>query len=383
MPLEILKSNQGIDVRSDGLSFDISVSGDEKTLYVEGDENKIFDLFDFHFDELSSEFFLFDLGVGDIVDLVSDNIINGIVKVKIIEFGLCVGFTFNLENDWWVEKWSTSYHLTEFKKQVDKRFNGLVFWEDYPANEDDVFSSDRSKLWPYLFFRHDVNELKLKDVMSSDLKLMQEVHSLLKKKLRLLFVDENKSVIEFFEFPASVSFACKQYLIYFGQFLRDLGINASTSIQDGNSGKVLFSVTPDDQKQALSQIRDALEIYLNLPRNTSITPFDVQPDISVQQLVSNIYHLKSQLALAAATIQQKELLIGQQQSMISNQLLSGEILVKSMAQLVVASQNNDDEKENVIGDIVAVRKADWGFVQVDLPTLMRRLKQVFGKGKDK
>jgi len=51
--------------------------------------------------------------------------------------------------------------------------------------------------------------------------------------------------------------------------------------------------------------------------------------------------------------------------------------------LVVASQNNDDEKENVIGDIVAVRKADWGFVQVDLPTLMRRLKQVFGKGKDK
>src|SRR5215469_11433116 len=66
-----------------------------------------------------------------------------------------------------------------------------------------------------------------------------------------------QSVSKLFTFPAPIKSACEQYLLYFGQFLSDLGIQTQTELAE-NAARVLFSVTPIDATQALSQIRDAL-----------------------------------------------------------------------------------------------------------------------------
>ncbi len=62
-----------------------------------------------------------------------------------------------------------------------------------------------------------------------------------------------KSVSVLFSFPTSVKSACEQYLLYFGQFLSDLGIQTQTELAE-KAARVLFSVTPIDATQALSQI---------------------------------------------------------------------------------------------------------------------------------
>src|SRR5215213_4701390 len=48
-----------------------------------------------------------------------------------------------------------------------------------------------------------------------------------------------------FNFPEAVKIPCEQYLLYFATFLKDLGINAASNLQE-EAGKVLFSVTPTE-----------------------------------------------------------------------------------------------------------------------------------------
>src|SRR6185437_3359491 len=69
------------------------------------------------------------------------------------------------------------------------------------------------------------------------------------------------SLVAWFDFPAPIKTACEQYLVYFVQFLEDLGIKANSEIKE-DAGRVLFSITPVDGQSALGRIKEALEIYL-------------------------------------------------------------------------------------------------------------------------
>ena len=81
---------------------------------------------------------------------------------------------------------------------------------------------------------------------------------------------------------------CKQYLEYFAQFLKDLGINATSNLNE-EAGKVLFSVTPTDDKEALDKIREALAVYLNLPASPIVYD-DSFAAMRLQQQIENLQH---------------------------------------------------------------------------------------------
>jgi hypothetical protein len=102
----------------------------------------------------------------------------------------------------------------------------------------------------------------------------------------------SNSLAELFDFPEDVKTACTQYLQYFYEFLKDVGIKAKVAVTEQDSGEVLFSVIPDDKDAALENIREALNIYLRLP-NSQIDA-DMS-DLTVQSLNAQIFHLKGQL----------------------------------------------------------------------------------------
>jgi hypothetical protein len=117
----------------------------------------------------------------------------------------------------------------------------------------------------------------------------------------------NKNILNLtFNFPEELKVSCEQYLLYFAQFLRDLGINATPNLKE-EAGKVLFSITPTDDIEALDKIREALAIYLSLssnpiPHSTS----DRTVDMILSGARANAKHLESQLELAVAKLQFKE-----------------------------------------------------------------------------
>src|SRR5207248_1798988 len=84
-----------------------------------------------------------------------------------------------------------------------------------------------------------------------------------KKRYEELAGQRANSVVMSFDFPEEIKVPCEQYLIYFAQFLKDLGVEANTSLTH-EAGQVLYTVTPINKHQALDKIYQALNVYLHL-----------------------------------------------------------------------------------------------------------------------
>jgi len=167
-----------------------------------------------------------------------------------------------------------------------------------------------------------------------------------------------KSIIQSFKFPPEIQSSCEQYLIYFSRFLSDLGIKATTNITS-KTNETLFTITPENSKEALKNIKSALDIYLNLPNveNIEIVTKEYK-DVSVQQLFSNIYHLKSQLLLANATIQLKDSTIANYKIALNKDLW-----------------HKNENQEKVLGGIISVDQFEWKGIKLNLAELLRRLQR--------
>jgi hypothetical protein len=82
--------------------------------------------------------------------------------------------------------------------------------------------------------------------------------------VRDILKDRKDALVTFFEFPPLIKTSCEQYLMYFVQFLEDLGIRADSEIKR-QAGQVMFAVAPKDGDVALTKIKEALQVYLRLP----------------------------------------------------------------------------------------------------------------------
>ncbi len=203
------------------------------------------------------------------------------------------------------------------------------------------------------------------------LQLDKEVRASLLSELR------KDSMLTYFDFPEEVKMPCEQYLLYFIQFLRDLGVEATAEIQH-EVGQVLFAVTPTDKETALDKIRVALEIYMRLPSSpTSDISFD--DEIAVQRLEANIFHLKGQLKLAHAELLSNERTLQAQQYIIDSQqrLVNGLVLLESAK--TVTPQQKSEDKEEVLRGVLSLTKVKGKGFELDLPEIFRRLKEFFGK----
>jgi hypothetical protein len=101
----------------------------------------------------------------------------------------------------------------------------------------------------------------------------------------------------------------------------------------------------------------------------SIKNFEVQigdnDDIAVKQWEANIYYLKSQLALASSMIQAKDTTI--EALKLSNY---------QYEQLLEKGKKKNEEKEDIIKDIVAVKQYEGKGFAINLPEILRKIKRI-------
>lgn len=183
--------------------------------------------------------------------------------------------------------------------------------------------------------------------------------------------NHKQSILTSFIFPEEIKTICEQYLLYFAQFLRDLGINATPNLKE-EAGKVLFSVTPTDDIEALDKIREALEVYLRLPSSPIVSN---SQEIAIQRLESQVEYFRSQIRLARAELQLKEATIQQQQVTIMK--LGENVLVDSMVKPV--SENKTTEKVVKGVEVGKIEELEKYGVSIDLGELFRTMKDWFKK----
>ena len=234
----------------------------------------------------------------------------------------------------------------------------LKYWQ---LEEDSILNGFGAEYFPK-------NDLEIIDDEFNE--ALDTIYNLvLQTKQDLLSSLDTNSVVTFFKFPDDLRTSCKQYLIYFAQFLADIGINADTEIKEEYK-QTLFKVTPTDKTQSLELIRQALTIYLHAPSfNTFAAQIETNSDIALLQWESNIYHLKAQLALATSIIQAKDSTI---ESLQLSNFQYKQILESH-------SKSNHQNKEDIIKGIISVDKYETKGVSINLAEIFRRLKRTIRK----
>lgn len=177
---------------------------------------------------------------------------------------------------------------------------------------------------------------------------IREIHRKIQQELVVQL--NPQSLVAFFDFPAEHGAAGKQYLTYFTDFLRSLGVDADSALYE-ESRKVLFTVTPTGGKDALERVRQALGIYLQLPNGT-VSPSDLAAtNQEVQRVALAIQHLQS--------------MVGQVGSPVAASVVA------------CGSGGNLTDKESFFGGRLLIKPFAKGPFELNLPKFIRDFKARF------
>lgn len=261
-----------------------------------------------------------------------------------------------VETDLWAAGWSLKEFSDTLREVVSKPdFKNVTHFQS-----DDDFVSNGFGLE---FTNLDFND-KLDNVIDSMLNIAADAVARANSQLELNAGKE--SLITFFDFPENIKVPCRQYLMYFAQFLKDLGIEAETEIKDYNNS-TLFKVIPNDKAQALERIKEALDSYISCPGIKELQFQEMHNgDIAFIQLQANIMHLKSQLMFLNTALKMKDATIETLE--ISNYQLKN---------IVAKLEANINQEEEVIPGIVSLKKYEGDGFSVNLPEILKRLKRTF------
>jgi hypothetical protein len=241
-----------------------------------------------------------------------------------------------------LSNWQNQYSFSDY-------YDCLINLSKLNENKDTLQISRRRKSAIFsVCFLSNIQNSSVLDLVCSYSKKMNELHQIIETEL---IVKNKKTILtKYFDFPKELKISCKQYLLYFAQFLKDLGINADSNLKE-EAGKVLFSVIPTDDIEALDKIREALAVYLNLP-SSPIVYDDSFAAMRLQQQIENLQHSQRTavrelqfneklLTAQSQIINEKNVTISHQQSVIEQQ---NKIIEKiSSKSIMIDSVENKEE----------------------------------------
>lgn len=268
-----------------------------------------------------------------------------------------------------LSKWHRPYSFNDYFRELVRLYEA----SGEQGIDLHVIEPDKEKAVPMEGFMLSFScspDLPLISELNRNFNILHKFHEEAVRNLATKSSDNSITLI--FDFPVEIKTSCEQYLLYFIQFLQDLGVEAKSELKD-EAGKVLFSVTPTNTEHALDNIRAALDVYLHL--SSSPISDTANESIAIQRLESNILRLRSGLKLAAAEIQAKNATIQAHELTISIQkgLLSGEIIIDSLKDVTPKPKDT----EEMLGGTLAIKKYEGKGFDLDLPEIFRRLKKLF------
>jgi hypothetical protein len=290
-----------------------------------------------------------------------------------------IKFVMNYDLNNWKEKYSFLEYREEFTKILDGRD---VFYLNSGNDIQIKDYEDRydNKIISITF--HNFIENSIFEDVEEYLNFLKNLHLETVKKISTK-ISEN--IVAFtFNFPKEVKISCEQYLQYFAQFLQDLGINATSNLKE-EAGKVLFSVTPTDDIEALDKIREALAVYLKLPSSPiiyddSFAAMRLKAEIERLQSSQRIAEMEFRVAQKALESQDKIIL---QQSVLLEQ--QAKVIEKiNNPKVMIDSAENKEELEKIyegveVGESETLRK-HLGIKFNFAKTIKTAVKNTLGKG---
>ncbi|EOB6258713.1 hypothetical protein ACHELR_000700 [Vibrio fluvialis] len=246
--------------------------------------------------------------------------------------------TFSVSTKESVGNWNYPYTINEYisnLRNVDSRIEIVLEDEYLYAQLDKVLDSNDNLLEQY-----NALSIHLYDSYT-------KCHQAMTKSSQKLYL------LKAFRFPIEYQSICSQYLIWFGEFLENFGINALISVS--HQGKeTQVSVSSEHTDQMFREIEALFSQYIALPYAEFLPAhpqrFTPEQQFLVTQLQTQINHFKGQLEMKSAALQLKEATIQSMQNTIDVQ----------KNQLLLIESIQGDEEVEILGGIITLGVIEWG-----------------------
>src|ERR1700741_583578 len=156
----------------------------------------------------------------------------------------CINVNLQLQ-DWehWSKPWSMSGLANQFKKNINELKNKKIkYWQE---DKESILNGFGVKYLP------SKDSLIIQTELDGLLNIIMEVAK--KTEIDLISSVHEDSVLTYFQFPEEIKTACKQYLVYFTQFIADIGITVDTELKE-ELNYTLFKITPENKDESLGKI---------------------------------------------------------------------------------------------------------------------------------
>jgi len=254
-----------------------------------------------------------------------------------------------------IEQWNKPYSLFQLSNRINLLCNNRNV-SYFQQDQDEINEGFGIRSWRI------GNEQSIEEALIDSSNIFNEIF--IEANQMLQNETDERSLMEIFKFPNEIKHSCQQYLVYFSQFLNDLGIETTTKIEE-EGDMTLFSVTPKNKEEALSNIRDALNVYLSLPKESNLEIIANEfSNVGVKQLISNVYHLKSQLLLGQSVLQAKEAAIESLQ--LSNY---------QYKKLLEDKEKKVLKEEKILWGTVIIKEYEGKGFKLNLPEIFRKIKR--------
>ncbi len=178
--------------------------------------------------------------------------------------------------------------------------------------------------------------------------------------------DSSNILVKIFDFPKEHEVACVQYLIWFGEFLSALDIDATVSTEK-REGVTSIIVSPVDAPELLDKIESLFTQYLSLPyieylpaHTQPLTPID---RANLQQLVNQIESFKNQVQMKNSIIELKEATIDK---------LKLDLKVANR-QLVLLESLVDKPDVEIADSGLSLTSWQWGIFKIEPQKILKKL----------
>lgn len=185
-------------------------------------------------------------------------------------------------------------------------------------------------------------------------------------------VSKNKAkdiLVKVFEFPDGYASICAQYLIWFGEFLGTLGVQAEVSAEN-RGGKTAIIVSPKEAPDLLEDIERLFYRYLSLPYVEYLPASDasisVEDHAKLQLLKNHVENFKLQIQMKETMIQMKDISISNLQENIKS---------KNEELMLLKSMKSKTDIEMLDG-AVSIGEIKWGILKINPRKLLERIRQV-------
>ncbi|MAC48130.1 MAG: hypothetical protein CMI12_14970 [Oceanospirillum sp.] len=171
---------------------------------------------------------------------------------------------------------------------------------------------------------------------------------------------KNEVLVKYFDFPLEYQTVCIQYLVWFGELLADLGIQANVHTEQQGS-KAMVIIDPENAPEVLEKIEQLFYTYLCLPycELLPVIPQNAKDQFLLTNLQAQVNHFQTQIQLKDAALELKNATISSLQSVVHRQ--SEELLLLNSI---------NEEELSFFNGAVKIGDITWGPVKISPKKLL-------------